>query len=381
MKPPETILHLSTYLQGGAGRILKDLALFQKRQGSDVQVVVSKTEYPGYSNYVEYLEELEKGGITVVKCDSLFKRDIAQILQVVDLLGKTSNDWKFIHAHAAIPALIGKIIASQKNNCTPVIQSMQGWGENKTPTQEDQDVFIMNGLHAVVAVSEASKRLLITKGIKRDLIRVIPNGVCEEPFWDDLDRKDYELIEKMKSRFTFLIGCVGSICRRKNQWALIGAIELLFARGLDVGLVLIGEDDGSENILQTIKDKNLGDRIINLGYRKNPRRFFTFFDLFCLPSLSEGLPLSILECFCDRVLVVASNISSITELVTDRKTGFLFDPKEIESIANSIQAALELVNEARTLIVENARCVFEESYTFDAVVKGYEKLYQEVSFS
>ncbi|MCG8526768.1 MAG: hypothetical protein MI748_10340, partial [Opitutales bacterium] len=70
----KSVLHLGTYLQGGAGLILKDLAIHQRENGQKVRVVVSKTPYPGYENYQEYLEHLKSKGIEIVLIDSLFKR-------------------------------------------------------------------------------------------------------------------------------------------------------------------------------------------------------------------------------------------------------------------------------------------------------------------
>ena len=50
------ILHITTYLQGGAGKIIYDLLAYQKEVSHKVAVVASKTGYPGYCNYVGYIE-------------------------------------------------------------------------------------------------------------------------------------------------------------------------------------------------------------------------------------------------------------------------------------------------------------------------------------
>ena len=52
------ILHLTTFLQGGAGRIIVELAREQQRQGHEVMVVASRRGAPGYGNYQEYLQTL-----------------------------------------------------------------------------------------------------------------------------------------------------------------------------------------------------------------------------------------------------------------------------------------------------------------------------------
>ena len=77
------ILHLATFLQGGAGRVIVDLALSQRAAGDDITVVTSETGVPGYGNYPAYLAELSAAGIGVAQVDSLFRRDYAQNLAVV----------------------------------------------------------------------------------------------------------------------------------------------------------------------------------------------------------------------------------------------------------------------------------------------------------
>ena len=57
------ILHLATFLQGGAGRVIVDLALQQHAAGDDITVVTSNTGAPGYGNYPAYVSELAGAGV------------------------------------------------------------------------------------------------------------------------------------------------------------------------------------------------------------------------------------------------------------------------------------------------------------------------------
>src|SRR5690606_11261186 len=68
------ILHLTTFLQGGAGLAITSLAASQACDGHDVTVVTSRTEVPGYGNYPAYLETLIDSRVRVRQVDSLFDR-------------------------------------------------------------------------------------------------------------------------------------------------------------------------------------------------------------------------------------------------------------------------------------------------------------------
>ena len=57
------ILHLTTFLQGGAGRAITELALAQRAAGDDVAIAIDEHHEPGYESYAEYLARLEAGGI------------------------------------------------------------------------------------------------------------------------------------------------------------------------------------------------------------------------------------------------------------------------------------------------------------------------------
>src|SRR4030095_7185579 len=68
------ILHLTTFLQGGAGRIIVELAREQQRLGHEVTVVASRRGVPGYGNDEEYIETLSSFGIPAMLVSSTFER-------------------------------------------------------------------------------------------------------------------------------------------------------------------------------------------------------------------------------------------------------------------------------------------------------------------
>ena len=378
----KSVLHLGTYLQGGAGLILKDLAIHQQDNGLKVRVIVSKTCYPGYENYPEYLEDLKSKEIEVVLVDSLFKRSDGLNAQVVDFLKRQYGEDppEIIHAHASIPAKIGKEFNKQMGDVSiPVIQTMQGWGRNKTPEQEARDKEIMNQLDAIVAVSEASKNILLEKGVRESLIQVIHNGVGERGVRLPPNQNVLRRIEAFRMRYDVILGCVGSVCKRKNQVVLLNAVQVLSEKGTSIGLVLIGENDTRNSLNSEILESEMRERVLLTGYTANARDLTKYFDLFCLPSLSEGLPLSILECFCDRVPVIASNICSVKEVIQHGKTGHLFDPTNVEEIVDSIENYLAMSSREKNNLIDNAEKEYEQRFRLSLMLERYKELYKKVS--
>ncbi|PYS24428.1 MAG: glycosyltransferase family 1 protein, partial [Acidobacteria bacterium] len=77
MCPSVNILHITTFLQGGAGLAIAELACSQAARGHQVTVVTSRTEEQDYSNYPQWLDRLATSDVRVLQTDSTFKRDIS----------------------------------------------------------------------------------------------------------------------------------------------------------------------------------------------------------------------------------------------------------------------------------------------------------------
>src|SRR5262245_40794387 len=132
------ILHVTTFLQGGAGRIIAALAVAQKRAGHEVVVAADAGGEPGYESYPEYLERLGGAGIPFHPLTSTFKRDLNLNVRAADDLRSvvTARPPDVAHAHAAVPAMIARLALSGRNG-SRVVATMHGWGVRKTREQAE----------------------------------------------------------------------------------------------------------------------------------------------------------------------------------------------------------------------------------------------------
>ena len=372
---PFNVLHLSTYLQGGAGQVTKDLAIHQSRSGGKVTVVVSDTEYTGYGNDPGHLSDLRNEGIELFCWDSLFKRNRELNGNVIDRVSSLlkQQNYDIIHAHAAIPSMIGIQSLKKNGSGLPVLQTMQGWGQNKTIAQEKQDLSIMEKLRRVVVVSSADQTYLSSRGMTN--LVLIPNAIQENVKMGlDLTDREIRAIDELKSNRT-IIGCIGSLCARKNQALLLDAVGVLSKRKTQVGVLFIGEGDPAGQLLKKCQDLGIEESVLFLGYKPMARALIPRMDVLCLPSLSEGLPLTILEGFCDKVPVVGSRIPCIEELIVDGETGFLFEPTDPVELADCIERVLRLDRSDRTQMIDSARRVYQKEYSLKLMLEKYDQLY------
>ncbi len=128
----------------------------------------------------------------------------------------------------------------------------------------------------------------------------------------------------------FVVGTVANFRKVKNHACLVRAAGRLKdthpqLRLFFVGTGFPGDAENSEDEVRAlIRELGLQDRVVLAGYQENIPEMLSAFDAFCLPSFSEGLPVSLLEAMAAGVPVIGSEVKGIVEVVKDGKTGVLF---------------------------------------------------------
>jgi glycosyltransferase involved in cell wall biosynthesis len=373
------VLLVTTFLQGGAGRAIVDLATGLRVSGRRVAVVTSRTPVGDNCNYAEYLATLGKSGVETVAIDSTFSRErdhnrtaAAVIAEAVDL-----NEFGVVHAHAATPSRIALLLASRTERPLAVVQTMHGWGVNKTKEHEAQDIATMNLVARVVTTSRTSAEDMIGRGVSELRVVTIPCGIAEGVRPDPLPA-DVNAIAGAKARGMALVACIGSINRQKNQPLLVEALARL-DRSLNVGVLFVGEGTGIGMLQSLAHERGVADRVWCLGYRPSASSLLAHVDLLAQTSIEEGQGVAILEAMRARVPVVSSDIPVLRELVVDGRTGFLFRSNDPDSLAATLTQALHRPQPERDAICDRAHALFEQRYTLSAMRRSHDALYDLVS--
>lgn len=372
------ILHLTTFLQGGAGRVITDLALEQQRAGHDVRVMTSATGASGYGNYDGYLEELSTAGVPVRCVDSMFQRQHAANLAVV----RSLLDWyvpgeapQVMHSHAAVPGMVALLFTGARRLGAAMVTTMHGWGQVKSGDQVATDVTILNLMDRVAAASRHSVDTLVSLGVAPSRLAMVPYGVRAEGV--PLEDRDADLLVEMtrsRRQGSLVIACVGTVGARKNQALIVEAIAALPA--MPVLCVFVG--DGETDALREQAERlGVADRVRVHGYSRSARRLAGAADLLVLPSRSEGQPVSVLEAFCDGTLVAVSDIPELTELVTD-DLGFRFPAGNAAGLADTLATVAALPNHTRRTLRERTRARYQSRFTVDAMARDYQALYSNL---
>jgi len=194
-------------------------------------------------------------------------------------------------------------------------------------------------------------------------VRVVPNGISKEIY-------SSEPVFDGKLRLI----TVGTVCRRKNQIVLIDSLKDIREHGIDATLKIVGGGPELDNCKQYAKDSGVEKWIEFLGPRDDIPELLAKSNLFVLPSLDEGLPISAIEAMKAKLPLVLTDVGGCSELI--KGNGFLVNPTK-EDITNAIIEYGKDVEKQKEMS-KASYDYFNQHYTVDSMVEGYANLINEM---
>jgi len=229
---------------------------------------------------------------------------------------------------------------------------------------------------AVIAVSKAVKENLEKyEHIKN--VKVIYNGIDPDLFKPaSIEEKVLKKRELGLNENDFVLGNVGRMDYLKNQRILIEVLSELKKIFPQIKLILVGGGEEEQNLKYLAIKRGIENDVIFLGQRSDVNQILKAFDIFVFPSLTEGLPLVVIEAMATGLPVVASYVGGIPELVVHGETGFLVSPTSKEEIKEAI---IKLLNnpELRKEMGQIARKRFEAHFSLPQMVQKYMEVYEK----
>lgn len=361
---PVRILHLiETSGPGGAELVLLDLA---RHLGSEYSSMIAILR-PGWLR-----SQSISSGIpyTMLNGDGLGDLGvIAHLLRVVH-----QNHIRLIHAHEFYMNAIGATVSRLTG--IPLVATVHG--KNYYPEKRRRcSVYRMVAAQAagVVAVSHDLQRFFCrTTGVHTNHVQVIYNGIDTRP--SDAKRDPYLLESLGIPPKAPIIGTLGNLYPVKGHVYLIRAAWTILQQQSDIHVVILGRG-GLKNVLSAEAEAlGIQDRIHLVGYRDDARRWLSTMDVFTLPSLSEGLPLSLLEAMAAGIPVVVTDVGGMPEVIDDGQTGLIVPKGDVEALASKVLFLLQNPSVAVKMGAAGRSCA-RERFCLERMVAEYRGLYSK----
>ena len=227
----------------------------------------------------------------------------------------------------------------------------------------------------VINVSETNRQTG-KKLFKLNNATVIQNGINISRFNPDLKYKDIRK-EIGVDENTFLIGYCARITIQKDPENFIKAIDIIHKKEPSIKVLMIGDGDLKEMATDMISEYGLEDVIISQDFRLDIPDVLSAVDVYCLPSLWEGLSLSLLEAMSMKKAIVATPTDGTVELINDGENGFLVPFKDPEKLAEGLLKYFykrELMSEHG----ERSRKIVEKNFDAAIMSNKVEEIYFEM---
>ena len=240
--------------------------------------------------------------------------------------------------------------------------------------------FLYQKLNRIICVSKSLKDRLLKFDISSEKLTVIPNGVDIEQF-SKINNPDL-LNKYLKNKEDFKkVIFVGRLDVQKGVEYLIKAIPKVVQSYPKVHFFILGNGNLENHLKELVIELNIKSYVTFLDFiplEKMPI-FYSSADIFCLPSIHEGFPLSIAEALSIGLIIVASSTEGIPEAITENENGFLVEPRNIGQLSQKLIKALNLNDKKIQEIQKNNKDLARSNYSWDTLVKRIEGIYLKSS--
>ncbi|MBN2711350.1 MAG: glycosyltransferase family 4 protein, partial [Planctomycetes bacterium] len=230
----------------------------------------------------------------------------------------------------------------------------------------------------IVCVSDYVRRDQIEQGVDPEKLVTIRNGIdlSRFDFIGSLDRKAVRESLGVPAGAP-VVGTVARMSPQKDVATLVRAMPGVWCKHPEARLILVGTGP-LENEVKALAAEIGDGRIIFTGYRSDAHEIMAAMDVFCLPSLHEGLPLVVLEAMACGLPVVCSPVPGTLEAVVENETAFISPFGDHESFAENISRLLDNA-ELRGRMGLAGRGHLKENFTAERMVRDTLDLYQILS--
>ena len=293
----------------------------------------------------------------------------------------TSESFHVVHTHGVRANFIGRLAA----HVTParIVTTIYSYPKEdyKNPLKRwfypPIDRWTTGWAHRLIAVSEGLKERLVESGVAPaerfrvvhcsiDIASTHPSRSSEEM------RRELEIPAHAPAA-----GMLARLVQVKNPFLLLDAAGVVAREMPEAKILFVGDGPFLDPLKRAVKERRLEPTVLFPGFRNDPLNVVEALDVIVLSSISEGLPVTLLEAMCLQKPVVATRVGGVPEVVKDGVTGLLSPSGDAKALAANLLRLFRHPEEAQRMGRRGQQWV-EQNFSLRMMVEKTNQVYEEV---
>lgn len=336
----------------------------------DVEVYSVCVNVKSFNTDLELLKSLD---VKIIDIDSQF--DFSWLKKIDDNIKEVNPNIFFTHGfNGAIMALLLRFFKGVK---TPVVTTYHGLYHAQTTKKKILEP-IYNGLSRyfykkfakqTICVEHMSRKFLIEKGVPKDKVVTVHNGLKLLKKPPKIDLKSFNISER-----NLIVLTASRITEVKGLNYLLEAIaELKGKTKVLFTYVMIGDGPDVHKLKQLAKELKILDYVSFIGYQNNIDSWLESADIFVLPSLHEYHSIALLEAMRSGIAIVATDVGGNVESVRNQKEGLIIESKNVKELSIALLKMLD-DSSLRIQYGKVAKARFKNNFTEQAMKREILKI-------
>ena len=291
----------------------------------------------------------------------------------------SDRGYHIIHAHGTRAA--SNVFYSANKLNIPMIYTVHGWSFHNNQNflirkiREYSESFLTKRAVKTITVSESNKN----DGVERFNLKnaqVIYNGIDARKFNPDANYNDIRAEFGIPEDKT-LVGYLVRMTYQKDPFTMVRAIKRVSETNKNIMFLMVGNGELLDATKKLASELEVLDQIVFSNFRSDMPAILQAIDIYCLPSLWEGMPIGLLEAMAMGKACIASSVDGTKELIDEGVNGLLIKTKDADALAKQI-INLHLHPEKRLALGNNAKDYISKNFSLNEMVLKIEELYKSV---
>ncbi len=289
---------------------------------------------------------------------------------------------QIIHAHQYTP-FFQSLVARLAHRWPPIVFTEHGrhFPDSRSAKRVAVNRALLRSDDRLIGVGESVRRALVdNEGLPESRTETIYNGVPLEKFLAVKGDAGLRLVVRAElgiAAHEFAIIQVARLNALKDHATAIRTLKRLRDDDVPAKLILVGNGEERSKLEQFFTEQKLTDAVVFLGARSDIPRLLTAADAFLLSSISEGIPLTLIEAMGAGIPIVSTDVGGIPEIIEHGVAGLLAPARDDQTLAAHLRSLWQNPAQRKQLAENGCRRAIEQ-FSLAHMHRQYVAVYEQL---